>query len=180
MEFTVYAERRLLHIFGSCKQFCRELEVCLNAVAQNSFLSVFLSHNDVSYSSRKGKSGWCHSNQGRSAYVVRLVMLQHIGSKSHLLPRFKFGFSALQPLLLVLSSRILSSCNLLIAAVSVKLLATELRLCGSWLWDSIGKWGQTAGYHYSFCCSTCCPRSPAMWQHWHSRLMWCTHSYPAF
>lgn len=139
MKFAVYAEVFFQHIFGSCKQFYGGFEVCLNAMAQNSFLSVFLSHSDVSYSSGEGKSGWCQSNQGKSAHMVRLGMLQHIGSKSHLLPRFKFGFSALQPLLPVLSSRNLSSCSLLIAVVTVKLLATELLLCGSWLWGSIVK-----------------------------------------
>lgn len=36
--------------------------------------------------------GWCHSNQGKHALMVRLCMLQHLGSKSYLRPRIKLGF----------------------------------------------------------------------------------------
>lgn len=41
MKFIVYTERRLVDMSGSCKQFWGEFEICVNAMAQNPFLSVF-------------------------------------------------------------------------------------------------------------------------------------------
>lgn len=59
MNFVTYSERRLLDVFGSCKQFCGEFEVCVNAMAQNAFPSAFLFCNYVNfYDSGEGKSSW--------------------------------------------------------------------------------------------------------------------------
>lgn len=55
--------------------------------------SLLFSHNYVNfYDSGEGKRSWCYSSQGKHAHIVRLGMLQHLGSESHLLPRFKLGF----------------------------------------------------------------------------------------
>lgn len=71
MKFIVCTERRHLDVFGSCKQFCGEFEVCVNAMAQNPSVSAFLSHNYVNCDdSGEDKSVWCHSSQGRHAYVA--------------------------------------------------------------------------------------------------------------